>query len=155
MKYFFALSFLLIVGCSSSTAPISPYAPGGAYYLAPGTFEGSWTPWINGFFTDTDFCTAVITEADSLITGTITNDSTKEILTLTGHHVVLPQIAMYTTNGPPDAYLIQCKSNFGDVVIDSNYLYFYEGNMLSLGCYLKQQPLLDTAEVSINCTRSH
>src|SRR5579863_1723768 len=95
MKYFFALSSLLIVGCSSSTAPISPYAPGGAYYLAPGTFEGSWTPSINGFFTDTDFCTAVITEADSLIAGTITNDSTKEILTLTGHHVVLPQFAMY------------------------------------------------------------
>jgi hypothetical protein len=149
MKYFFALSVLLATGCSSSTAPISPYSPGGAYYMAPGTFDGSWSLVVNGFTTDSNFCTAVITESDSLIAGTITNDSTKEVLTLTGHHWVPFQIAD-CPNGCNDlhGYIIGYVSNRGDTVSSTypNYgdstaaIDFGSGDFLNFWCNLKQFP---------------
>jgi hypothetical protein len=87
MKYFFALAFLLLAGCS-----VDPYAPGGEYYIAPGTFKGLWvitafTPNVpSGMISDTNTCTALITECDANLKGTIINDSTKEELQFSGFH---------------------------------------------------------------------
>src|ERR1700688_4137831 len=94
MKYFVALLVLLLAGCShpastSNAGPMSPiFQPGGEFYVMPGTFTGTWTIYkdSNTFIIDTDSCTAIITEADSLLFVTITNDSNKEVLTIRGIH---------------------------------------------------------------------
>ncbi len=111
MKYFFALSFLFIAGCSTSTTPTaSPYSSGGEFYVAPGTFTGTWLIFIdsNVFRIDTDSCKAVITEADSLLLGTITNDSNKEVLSLSGVHL------WPTDDAAPHDYEVQTISSLGD-----------------------------------------
>jgi hypothetical protein len=136
MKYFFALSFLLIAGCShptsTNTIPAGPmsliYQPGGKYYMAPGTFTGTWiTTYItnNVFINDTNPCTAVIKEADSLLFGTITNDSTKESLRLTG------SIGVSQTVIPdPLFYGVQSISSLGDTDLGEAINFFTTGDTL-------------------------
>jgi hypothetical protein len=116
IKYFFGLTFLLIAGCS-----LFPFEPGGEYYVAPGTFTGTWV--ITSFdstveISDTNSCTAVITECDENLVGTITNESTKEVLTLTGVH------STFSTDGvtPLHSSVVTDKSSIGDS--DENMRFF-------------------------------
>jgi hypothetical protein len=80
MKYIFALTFLFLAGCSAPTAP-GPFAPGGEYYVAPGKFVGIWA---QGKVVDS--CTSFVTEADTILSGSVVNGSTGEVLTLKGEH---------------------------------------------------------------------
>jgi hypothetical protein len=97
MKYFLALTFLLIAGCSSPTTP-APYAPGGEYYVAPGVFVGIWDTVTEIYnkvtMTDSNLCNAVIARADSLFAGTITNTVTHQELILSGFR------ELYSVSGP-------------------------------------------------------
>jgi|SRR5579884_4544858 len=150
MKYFVALSIFLIVGCSSSTAPVPPYSPGGEFYMATGTFVGTWIPTINGNFVDTNLCTVVITKADSVVRGTITNNSTEEVIQVTGYHDDLGLNIDGTS--PKHLYWTQYVSSIGDTG-SSVPLNFLNGNGFSFSCELKQPPQHDTADVWIDCNR--
>jgi hypothetical protein len=125
MKRFFALTFLLLAGCSTD-----PYAPGGEYYVAPGTFTGTWvitafTPNVpSGMVADTNPCTALITESDANLKGTIINDSTKEDLQLSGIH------STHNTSGvaPTHYYLVSDDtSNQGYIYLSSDFYYSSDG----------------------------
>jgi hypothetical protein len=142
MKYFFVLTFCLIAGCSM---PVSPYSPGGQYYMAPGTFVGTWEPMtVNGNFVDTNVCTAVITEADSVVIGSITNDSTKEVIQINGVH---NSFSFADDRYGPDnhQYWIRYVSSSGDT--GSSGLDFSTGNSLNISCESGQ------FDVWIDCNR--
>jgi hypothetical protein len=123
MKYFAALSFLFLAGCShtTSTNTIPAFQQGGEYYMSPGTFTGTWLSGNitngNAFTIDTDSCTAVITEADSLLVGTITNDSNKEVLTISGYHLGPPY-----DSPSPHYYTVLSIGSLGDT--NSGVVYF-------------------------------
>jgi hypothetical protein len=135
MKYFLALTILLVAGCSTSTAPVSPYSPGGKFYMTTGTFVGTWRPAaVNGNFVDTNLCTAVITEADSIVLGSIMNDSTKEVIEINGSH---DDSAAIIANAPDNHfYWIRFVSSLGDT--GSSTIDFSTGNGLFSTCQLGQ-----------------
>ncbi len=89
MKFnlFYIFLFAVLAGCSPTSNTDSPYAPGGEFYVTPGTFVGTWT--IKSVTTP---CTAIISKTDSVLLGSITNDSTKEVLTIIGRHSYLPDV---------------------------------------------------------------
>ena len=155
MKYFLALSILFVAGCSASTTPVSPYSPGGKFYIATGTFVGTWMPAVNvntvdtnqGKIVDTNLCTVVIREADSIVKGTITNDSTGEVIQVTGYHGVPPDID-FDPNGPQEDlhfYWTRYVSSMGDT--GSSTIDFSTGNRLFSSCQLGQ------FDVWIDCNR--
>ena len=84
-KYFAAFSLLLCVACSS---PTGPYSLGGRYYVAPGKFAGTWVDIhiidLSTEVLDTTLCEATISQADSVLVGTITNTTTGVTLNLRG-----------------------------------------------------------------------
>jgi hypothetical protein len=85
---FISSALILLFGCSSH-----PNNPSGNHvfpqrnprYMMGGTFTGTWT-----YLNVTDSCIAVLTKADSILLGTITNDSTEEVLSLTGKYFLCP-----------------------------------------------------------------
>ncbi|HYM21360.1 MAG TPA: hypothetical protein VEW28_10220 [Candidatus Kapabacteria bacterium] len=87
MKYnlldYSILLLLILIGCSPTTPETQPYP-------APGTFLGVWSQIASpdsSFGGDTIFqapCTAIVSEADATFRATITNDSTKEVLSIQG-----------------------------------------------------------------------
>ena len=97
MRLWWLISLLLVMGCTASTSPVSPYAPGGECYVAPGIFNGTW--WTDDRtlndpqVTYSNHCTAIISEADSLFSAKIANDSTGEVLTLRGFHTLVANTA--------------------------------------------------------------
>ncbi len=144
MKYFFALAFLLVAGCS-----IDPYAPGGEYYVAPGTFTGTWIITSfdsSGIVGDTNSCTAVITECDENLVGTITNDSTKEVLSLRGPH-------LSSSNGGVALhdYITTDRSSLGDTDISMHFFIDNSGNTLS---YFGSRDLPGFPTLTIVCGRN-
>ncbi|MFI5201529.1 MAG: hypothetical protein ACHQNE_04015 [Candidatus Kapaibacterium sp.] len=124
MKYIFAFSVLLIVACSQTSSTESPdFQPGGKFYMTPGTFTGYWirssdSSTILNY--DTTLCTATFTETDSLLRGTITNNSSKEVVTISGFHTtspefdVLHQYAVTTTSNLNDTFLSEPLNFFGN-----------------------------------------
>jgi hypothetical protein len=122
MKYFFALAFLLLAGCS-----IDPYSPGGEYYVAPGIFKGTWvitafTPNVPiAMLSDTTRCTANITECDANLKGTITNDSTKEELQLSGVHSTYDNATHYYG-------VSNDTSKQGYIYLSSDFYFSSDGN---------------------------
>jgi hypothetical protein len=159
MKYFFALSILMVAGCSAPTnnnAPtavmvtqntLPPYSPGGIYYVAPGTFIGSWeaTPFQTGK-TDTNPCTVVITEADSIVSGTITNDYTHEILRVNGGHLSDPVDPL-----APHNYKVHVVSSIG--VSDSITGFSFWGVGDTVACLGGRFPQNSGQELWIFCSR--
>ncbi len=121
MKFFFALIVLAVAGCSASTNPylsasngasldtLPPFSPGGIDYVSPGTFIGTWQIFdIQTEKADTNHCTMIITEADSIVSGTITNDYTHEVLQVRGRHgATMPGV------WNPHQYHAQMTSNIG------------------------------------------
>ena len=80
MKYFFALCFILIAGCSSPTSkPINPPPPGWVDNIQLGKFAGVWK-----LGTVVDSCITNVTETDSILIATVGNRRTGEVLTLAG-----------------------------------------------------------------------
>jgi len=77
MKYLLIFSMVLAYACS----PVNNASPR-PQYVSPGTFTGTWT--IEDAIATTTHCTAIVVESDSFLHATITNDSTKEILTIFG-----------------------------------------------------------------------
>jgi hypothetical protein len=154
MKYFFALSFLLIAGCSHPTGTIAsqipPYSPGGEYYVAPGSFPGTWintTVMDSGIIiADTNLCTIVIKESDSLLAGTLTNNSTKEIINLMGVH------STESTDGikPLYAYSVNDSSSFGINDWSAPFVFFGNGDSL---IYQGQRELPRSPTFYITCIR--
>jgi hypothetical protein len=147
MKYLFVLFFVLIAGCSTPTTP-APYSPGGEYYVAPGTFEGTLvTTYVTGSnlaINDTNSCTVVINEADSILVGTLTNDSNNAAFDVRGTHDNGPFIDVNGT--VTHAYLTTSVDNVGDTLIvnlgftDDGNTFYYSG--VNHGAYL-----------NINCLR--
>ena len=134
MKYSLLLSLVLLVGCSTLTSPIPPYSPGGEYYVAPGTFIGTWSS-SNYSLTGPDLslvaqCTAVISEADSLFSGTITNDSTKEVLILRGYNDVSPKVSFPPANlNPHFEYYVHEINGIGDTT-GATVLFSFDRNAM-------------------------
>jgi hypothetical protein len=125
MKIILALILMILAGCKSvnSSNPGNnidstgnpDYRPSGRFYVAPGTFYGTWA------ITDdsTIFpCTAILSETDSLLKGTIKNDSTNELLNLTGQHYYLPDI-----KGAYHSYRPKTVSSTGEID-DGGTFYF-------------------------------
>ena len=144
MKYFFALSFILIAGCS-----IDPYAPGGKYYVAPGTFSGLWVMTYyrpNMIIADTNHCTAIIMESDESLVGTITNDSTKEVLSLRGTHSTIG------TDGqqPLYNYNVTESSSIGDSNTATNFYFYGNGDTM---LYYGTRAIPGWPEFEIVCVR--
>jgi hypothetical protein len=80
MKYIFALSFLLIAGCSGPTNNSGPQPPPGwVDNIQLGKFAGIWK-----LGTLVDSCTVNVTETDSILIASVGNRRTGEVLTLTG-----------------------------------------------------------------------
>jgi hypothetical protein len=150
MKYFFAFTFLLLAGCRTSTEPANPYAPGGEYYVAPGTFTGTW---LIGYYINspnvayTYQSTIIITECDSNLVGTITNDSTKEVLSLRGVHTTFSQ--SYTA--PLHNYWITSdRGSFGDTATGGFFTFYWGGDSIE---YSGQRDLPGWPGFSILCAR--
>jgi hypothetical protein len=146
MKYFIVLAFLLIAGCS-----IFPYGAGGEYYVAPGTFTGRWVITrfdSSGAIGDTNLCTAVITEGDENLAGTITNDSTKEVLTLTGIHSTFS-----TADGVKalHSYVVTEKSSIGDSDVNTTFFFSPSGDTLE---YFGARALPRFPSLKIFCIRN-
>ena len=131
MKYFI-IFVVLLASCSESTTP-SPYSPGGIFYMKPGTFVGTWRLIVNRVFTDTNFCIASITEADSLVVGEITDTNTHEVLNIRGRHVDIA----FDPSGSPNThdYGFQYRTSLGDTGSDGE-LSFLAGDGLSLSCHV-------------------
>jgi hypothetical protein len=147
MKYFFALFFVLIAGCSSPTTP-APYSPGGEYYVLPGTFVGTWDYQkvdSNSVVRNANACIARITEADSIFVGTIMNDSTTEVLSIRGSHFIDGIID--DPSGPPqhlyNSTTIDANGDTAFVVFEISN----DGNTLTYN-----RPDLPS-NLSINCVR--
>jgi hypothetical protein len=144
MKYFFALTFLLLAGCSTD-----PYAPGGEYYVAPGKFTGTWV--ITSFdstvmIADTNSCTAVITECDDNLEGTITNDSTKEVLSLRGTHSSSPN-----GGSPPHVYIVTDRSSLSDSDLSTHFDFYPGGDTME---YYGVRALPGFPSFTIFCVRN-
>jgi hypothetical protein len=116
MKYFFALPFLLLAGCSAPTTP-GPFAPGGKDYVAPGKFVGIWA---QGKVVDS--CTSFVMEADSIFSASVINSSTGEVLTLKGEY---DPTTIEWANGPfYHLFAANDSSNFyGDTDKAPNFLF--------------------------------
>ncbi len=76
MKICFAILFTLLVGCSSPNNSCPPPS-GWVATVAPGAFVGTWT--LGNSATP---CTCKIINADTFLTGSVRNDSTREVLSL-------------------------------------------------------------------------
>jgi hypothetical protein len=144
MKYLFALAFILLAGCS-----IFPYSPGGEYYVAPGTFTGTWV--ITSFDStemlgDTNSCTAMITECDENLVATITNESTKEVLSLRGTH-------SSSTNGgsPTHVYIVTDQSNLGDSDLTTHFDFSPNGDAME---YYGVRAISGFPSLDIFCVRN-
>jgi hypothetical protein len=160
MKFFFALSFLLIAGCSHQMNAVTPgpqsaiFQPGGQFYMEPGMFTGTWTITTtndNNIIVRNEInpCTAVITEADSLLFGTISNDSTKEVLSLSGVHTGTTSIVLEPV---PHLYLVQSASSLGDTNLTYINFFSYGDSLWSDG-YEKVPATDSTPYYVINCVR--
>jgi len=126
MKILLALILMILVGCKSvnGTNPGNnvdstgnpDYRPGGRFYVASGTFYGTWSITEDS----TTFpCTAILSETDSLLIGTVKNDSTNELLTLTGQHYYLPDL-----KDAYHSYTTKIVSNIGEINVMYDGLYF-------------------------------
>ncbi len=140
MKYFFLCSLAMILGChpTNDAVPVS-------YWVKPGTFIGTWT--IKNVSTP---CTAIISKADSILIGNITNDSTKEILNLTGFHV------NGIDDNPLHEYSVFDRSSFVGDTDNVNVFYFSDdakndGNILNYFGYRLNEPVVTS--LTIVCTR--
>lgn len=141
MRYLAVLALVAVIGCRSTVTadpagPMSPeFQPGGSRYVAPGTFVGTWIITTvlsnNRWIDDTCPCTAIVTEADSLAFCTITNNSSGEVLTVSGT-VTSP------TDGSCSPHLFMAKSTscFGETN-DEDLNFFTTGDTLFYGGYEK------------------
>ncbi len=106
MKYFFVLTLLLLTDCSGPTSNNSnPPPPGWVANIQPGKFTGVWK-----LGNVVDSCTTNVTEADSILTASIVNRSTGEVLTLSGGFPVILVVA--SVRPYIHAYDVTDSSNF-------------------------------------------
>lgn len=92
MKYKFALVVIVFAGCNSllgsddsQSLASSPLHYKSKYVIQAGTFVGTWEgDSANYNFQNFNSCTLTIHEADSVLNGTVINDSTDEIIHLSG-----------------------------------------------------------------------
>jgi hypothetical protein len=145
MKYFFVVTLLFIIGCSHTTGTNTtqnlPFSPGGQYYVAPGRFVGTLS--IDNFpqngpnVIDSTTCILVVTEADSLLFGTITNNSTNEIDTIKGFHA-LPHENSFPWTEPLHFYYVKSITPLADTTEPISLSFLVDGDTLETSYKLKK-----------------
>lgn len=155
------MTLIIMVGCSTAadTPPNNPWGiftsdefkPGGDCYLSPAVCRGYWIAnpdWrLAG---DTMKCTVGVTEADSVLSATIFNDSTGEILLVRGKHATegsLEHSPWGPATPPEHFFLAVCKSSTGDTSFETPFTFFTTGDSLGYG------PSFSSSNMWIFCTQ--
>jgi hypothetical protein len=117
MKYFFALAFLLLAGCSGPTSNSSnPPPPGWVANIQPGKFVGVWT---QGKIADS--CTCFVTEADTNFSASVVNGSTSEVLTMRGIYDDYPTVEWAEKPYFHAFYVLDTSNFYGDTDIAPHF----------------------------------
>jgi hypothetical protein len=122
---------LFVIGLILTFGNISCYSPNGYQdqNVSPGTFVGTWTSNDHVFP-----CTTLIKEADSIFNASITNDSTMEILSLSGFRELA---------GPDHSFFIDSiNTNFlgdTDKVFDYYFVFAIDGNSFNYSFHRGQE----------------
>ena len=158
MKYIVGLMACVFIGCAQPTTAPAPYSPEGEYYVAPGTFKGTWTdydmkPDGTWLIEDTDLCTAVVKEADSILIMSVTNNTTAEVRTLQGVHFI-PIVGCFPCGQTKHAYHVMDSSSSGDRLDSVDFYLAADGNGFNYGTRrLTPSPGFLLSDFNVSCSR--
>ena len=133
------LLFLLLIpfaGCINQSQQQNPY------YVPPGVFVGSWTQG-----STTSPCTTKVTESDDKFKATITNNSSKEVLTLTSHSYI--QYWIWSSKVMPSHFYAVTDSSNVLQEKDTNNSILFSNDANSFTHY----PIVGIDTISISCNR--